>query len=209
MALDLEKINKIPTPQKLVVLVALVIGMYVAFWFLFVTPRTVEIAKEEEKYNGLQKDILKLQAVEEQEKEYKAKRKILEEKLILAKKKLPSRAEIPELLARIDNLGRGTRLAFKVFKPGKERRGKGEAGKVYFEVPIKIALEGTFHQVAAFFDRLSRLERIMNVNTITIKPMGGGLLKIDCELVTFRFAEEKKKPPPKKKGRKEKRKGKK
>ena len=38
----------------------------------------------------------------------------------------------------------------------------------YQEVPINIDVEGTYHNLGAFFDRISRLSRLVNMGTIKV-----------------------------------------
>jgi type IV pilus assembly protein PilO len=55
-------------------------------------------------------------------------------------------------------------------------------------------VRGGFHQVATFFDRVGKLDRIVNVSDITIKdPKVVGddvVLQSNCQVVTYRFLSE-------------------
>src|SRR5260370_35410761 len=45
------------------------------------------------------------------------------------------------------------------------------AKEFYQEVPINVSVEGTYHNLGAFCDRVSRLSRLVNLGTIKIKSM--------------------------------------
>ncbi|MGH7361537.1 MAG: type 4a pilus biogenesis protein PilO, partial [Candidatus Methylomirabilales bacterium] len=40
----------------------------------------------------------------------------------------------------------------------------------YAEVPIQVRVEGSFHALGAFFDRMGKMERIMNIGTLSVSP---------------------------------------
>ena len=61
----------------------------------------------------------------------------------------------------------------------------------YAEVPVALEVVGTFHEVAMFFDRLSKLGRIVSVHGVNIKEpeeRGGRVeLNVTGSAVTYRF----------------------
>jgi len=60
----------------------------------------------------------------------------------------------------------------------------------YAEVPFLLELEGGYHEIAQFFERLSKLSRIVNVGALNIKANGrgeGSTLRVGGTATTFRF----------------------
>ena len=112
----------------------------------------------------------------------------LDEALKVAITLLPETREIPELLTQISQLGLSAGLEFRLFKPEPER-----PADFYAEVPVSLAILGFFHDLARFFDHLSKLSRIVNITDIKIslaKGSGGAYtLTTNCLLTTFRFLE--------------------
>ena len=55
-------------------------------------------------------------------------------------------------------------------------------------------MRGTYHELAAFLDRVKRLDRIVNVADITLKKprVDGDIVVLDasCTATTFRFLDE-------------------
>jgi type IV pilus assembly protein PilO len=91
-------------------------------------------------------------------------------------------------------------LEFLLFRPA------GEVNKgFYAEIPVNIEVQGGYHNLGMFFDKVARLSRIVNVSDIKIKKKGskggGGTLKATCVATTYRFVEEAKKGS-KRKGKK-------
>jgi type IV pilus assembly protein PilO len=112
----------------------------------------------------------------------------LDETLKAAIALLPETREIPELLTQISQLGSTAGLEFRLFKPEPEKK-----ADFYAEVPVNLAILGRFHDLARFFDHLSKLSRIVNVTDIKISLTKGSgdtqLLTTNCLLTTFRFLE--------------------
>lgn len=62
----------------------------------------------------------------------------------------------------------------------------------YRRYPIKMSIDGTYHDLAIFFDRLSRESRIFNVGGLGIKPARNSRFTISADFTatTFVFKEE-------------------
>ena len=202
---QIEKILKLPTKQKIAILVAVVVIEAAALGWFLVKPKV-------EEYQSLKAELAKLQAeVDEKtkiannlpklQKEYDQ----LNQELALALTELPNSKEIPSLLTSITSLGKNAGLDFLVFKP------KGEIPKdFYAEVPVDITVSGSYYSVANFFAAVANLPRIVNITNVAfsdIKTSGSRtLMKVVCLATTFRFLDNKEikddktnaKTPPKK-----------
>ncbi len=106
-----------------------------------------------------------------------------------ALRELPNDREIPELLKRISSVARKVGLEIKKFQPLPE-----VVREYYAEVPVALEVAGSYHEVAMFFDRLSKLGRIVYVKNVEIKnpEEQGGKVFLDVvgTSVTFRFLSE-------------------
>lgn len=79
---------------------------------------------------------------------------------------LPARRNTPDLMRRIRSLTEQGDFALKRFTPGTLQ------DKEFFsEWPIAVNLEGSYHNLALFFDRISRFSRIINIEDLEIKGM--------------------------------------
>ena len=83
---------------------------------------------------------------------------------------------------------------YDLFEPKKEIQ-----KEFYEEIPVAINVNGGYHDVGAFFDRIANLSRIVNIKDIRMAPAGGGRLKTSCTAVTYKFRKEQ--PADKKKGK--------
>jgi type IV pilus assembly protein PilO len=104
--------------------------------------------------------------------------------------RLPDKKEIPDLLNTVSELASQSGLRITKFRQLDER-----LQDYYAEVPVELTMVGTYHEVAAFFDRIPRLSRLINVTGITMKrPVSateGIQIEVGCLATTFRFLDEK------------------
>jgi type IV pilus assembly protein PilO len=145
---------------------------------------SLELAVEE-----MRQSVQKHQAIAIRLDEINVRLAALDEALKVAITLLPETREIPELLTQITQLGLSAGLEFRLFKPEPER-----PADFYAEVPVSLAILGFFHDLARFFDHLSKLSRIVNITDIKISLAKGGsggayTLTTNCLLTTFRFLE--------------------
>ncbi|MCP4568562.1 MAG: type 4a pilus biogenesis protein PilO, partial [FCB group bacterium] len=79
-------------------------------------------------------------------------------------------------------------LEFLLFSPKRER-----PRNFYVEIPVSVEVRGEYHDVARFFDKVGRMERIVNMLEVSMKPAKtlGTDLVTKCVAVTYRFREEK------------------
>lgn len=76
---------------------------------------------------------------------------------------MPAKRNTQELLRQVRTLAEQGDFDLNVFKEGNEQR-----KEFYSEWPIDIALEGNYHNLALFFDRISRFRRILNIDKLSI-----------------------------------------
>ncbi len=100
-------------------------------------------------------------------------------------KQLPNRSEIDALLTDINQAGLGRGLQFELFRPAAQEK----MADFYAELPIKIRITGTFHDMGAFASDVAQLPRIVTLNDMVIAN-DKGMLSLDAEARTFRYLDE-------------------
>jgi Tfp pilus assembly protein PilO len=114
----------------------------------------------------LQEEINKGRAAERKLSQFREEVKRLELELAKLLQILPSARNTEELIKRIETLTRQGDFTLKKFTPGEP------SNKDFYAVyPIDIALDGTYHNLALFFDRMSRFSRIINVEDLKINNL--------------------------------------
>ena len=100
-------------------------------------------------------------------------------------KQLPNRSEIDALLTDINQAGLGRGLQFELFKPAAQEK----MADFYAELPIRIKITGTYHDMGAFASDVAQLPRIVTLNDLAIQNEKG-VLTLDAEAKTFRYLDE-------------------
>jgi len=185
----LESFAKLPRAYRMAAIPALcglVLGLY---GYAFYKPASVELAQVEQQERELQRKVSEVRAIVANLAAFEKELADLEQKLKLALRQLPDSKELPVLLTDISSLGKDAGLEFKLFKP------KAEVPRdFYAEVPIEIEFSGSYHDIARFFDKVSRLPRIVNVNRMVMKLADADsestVLSVRGEATTFRFIEQ-------------------
>jgi type IV pilus assembly protein PilO len=151
---------------------ALGIGVFVAallagavHWFYF-KPLQEEIANKKVELEGLNQEIAKGRAAERKLAQFREEVKRLELELSKLLQILPSKRNTEELIKRIETLTRQGDFTLKKFTPAEFVQ-----KEFYAEWPIEIQVEGTYHNLALFFDRMSRFSRIVNVEDMNVKSL--------------------------------------
>lgn len=189
-----EKVEALPRPQRIALFVGIFILFIGSFTYFFYFPKIAEIKNLSDQHQKLvnQLDAAKKNAATL--KSFEDKMKKAETEFNLALKALPNSQEIPTLLSSISQSGTDAGLQFKLFQP-KGSRKKG----FYAEIPVSISIVGGYHNIALFFDKVSELDRIVNIRDISMKQGKGSTLNVSCQAVTYQFIKEQ---PKKKKGKK-------
>ena len=185
----LERISKLTGIQKLGAALGIYVLIAAAIFFGLVSPTSEKISAAESRRSDLTAERDETRTIAENRDKWEKKVDILNEELAKAVKELPNDREIPELLRRVSSIGKKIGLEFLLFQPTPEVR-----REFYADVPVKLKIEGSFHEVATFFDRIGKLNRIVNISDIEMKdPLersGKIILTTDGTAVTYRFLTE-------------------
>ena len=197
-----EKVEKIKMPFRIVILVLTVGIIAGAFIWLVYLPKTGEIIKTKLEVGDLRQRLNRAKVKAKGLAKFEAEMAQVDAQFKEALKLLPDTKEIPTLLKNVTQLGTESDLEFRLFSPRKER-----AKGFYLEIPVSIVVSGSYHDVALFFDRVGKMERIMNIINVSMKPTKSRstTLVTNCQAVTYRFkGESDAKPTKTKKKRKKK-----
>ncbi|HEY4715849.1 MAG TPA: type 4a pilus biogenesis protein PilO [bacterium] len=187
--INIDVIMKRPLEQKILILAGALVSVFLLYLWLGYLPKTKDLSNVEKQLSTHEAKLNQLKAIAGDLPRFKEEVEKLEKRLQEALVRLPNKSEIPTFLLDISNQGKEVGLQFNLFKP------KGESSKgLYAEVPVEVKVNGTYHEIGTFFDRLSRLPRIVNVRDITLgglKDIGGRwVLESAFTTVTFRFIED-------------------
>ncbi len=194
MALTMDSILKLSKQKKVLILAAILCVIIALYLYAFFLPQKDELTKARGELSKLAKELNESKAITRDLEKFKDQVQKLNEELKSALTQLPNEREIPEILKNISSLGKESSLEFTLFRPKPE-----EPQQFYAKVPIELVALGTYHNIGIFFDKVSKLPRIINVvdfNMTRAKDIKGKseteiLVKTSCMINTYRFIEKK------------------
>jgi len=187
------QIQKIPSKTRVVGFFGLLGVLVILFIWQVHIPKKTQIKELEKDIAAIQLTIKandeKIRKLDELRVEVKS----LEQKLQLLTAQLPPETEVSGLLRQIQNLVSQSGLSLKLWRPDKRR---AHPSGLYEEIPINMDLTGGYHDVGMFFDRVSKLTRIVNMLNLkmgqaTMSKTGNMEIKISCTAMTFAAVEKK------------------
>ena len=156
------------------------------------TPMRDQLAAGDRQLAELQNKIQEGRAAKQQLPRFREEVRQLEMELDKLLRILPARRNTPDLLRRIRSLTEQGDFALKRFTPGQL-----SDREFFSEWPIAVSVDGGYHNLALFFDRISRFSRIINIEDLTIAALPGGrgghTLAANFRAKTFVYKEA---PPP-------------
>ena len=157
-------LTKLPLAGQLgvsAVIAALICGGFYYFWYSEALDKQ---RQKETRLADLQKQIRALEATANRLPEFQREVQALEARLETLKRILPPEKEMPDLMRRIQYLAAQSSLQIRKFNPAAV-----VTKDFYQEVPVSIDVEGTYHNMGAFLDRVSRMSRLVNMSDLKIK----------------------------------------
>ena len=189
-ALDINDIGRWPLLFRalligLLFLLVVSIGVYLQI-FKEKNPQLERVQQEEQSlratFEGKQRQAVNLDAYVEQLTQ-------MEGSFGALLRQLPNRTEVPSLLVDISQTGLASGLDEELFQPS----GEVDKQDFYAELPIRIRLRGSFHELAAFVSGVAALPRIVTLHDIDIKrgkEGQGDELVLDLTAKTYRYLDE-------------------
>jgi len=149
-------------------LVFLLIGaiLFGIFYFVVYSPTQDEISSIVTQSDQLQEEIRKAERNQDKLKKLEEEKALNEKILEDLKGILPEKKEVAQILRKIQAIASNARLKTSTFtfNPEQDR-------EIYLEWPIAISLEGNYHNLGIFFDQVSRMKKIFNIDNLHISPL--------------------------------------
>jgi len=190
-------LTKLSLAGQLGVSVAIAALIGGGFYYLWYADKVKEENTKKAKREALQKEIRALEVTANKLQEFQREVQLLEAKLETLKRILPPERETPDLMRRVQALAGQSFLTIRKFNPATVTQ-----KEFYQEVPINVELSGTYHNLGTFFDRVSRLSRLVNVKNLKVKSStkqsANSTIDAACQALTYVYQDA---PPPVAKGK--------
>lgn len=183
-------LGKLPWQGQLGLFVAICIAGAGAFYYYYESPRQAAMATQAIELSGIRARITKGQTTARQLPEFRNQVTELEARLESLKPILPNERDAGELLRRVQTLAVQSNLVIRGFRPQPIT-----TKAMHAEWPIGLQLEGSYHNLGLFLDRVSKFPRIINIGGLTLAQRPGGAtagatMTISCTATTFVLVEQ-------------------
>jgi type IV pilus assembly protein PilO len=186
---------KLPWYGQLGVFVFISAAAAGAFYYFNEMPRQEAMKVKAAELSTIRGRIAKGQATARQLPEFRAQVTDLEARLESLKPILPDERDAGDLLRRVQTLAVQSNLVIRTFRPQAITM-----KALHAEWPISLTLEGSYHNLGLFLDRVSKFPRIINIGALVLAQRettnAAATMTINCTATTFVLVEPK--PVPRK-----------
>lgn len=137
-----------------------------------------EIAKEQDLKNEYQRKAFQVASLDALRKQMAD----VEERFAELLKQLPTDKEVPGLLEDITEIGQDAGLVFNLIALQPERK-----QQFYVELPIRIQVRGTYHQMGEFVSGVAAIRRIVTLHDFSLSPADANTLSMEISAKTYRY----------------------
>ena len=162
-----KKIAELSPLQLALIVLGLAVSVYGLYWYFILDEKLIQITKAEQTVAQLEKDIALYRTQVANLPELERNLSLRKKELYYAKTLLPEDSRALEmLLSSFEKLGRDENVEFILFQPGAE-----QIQDFYATRTVQLQISGTFHRLVTYFDRLSRLDRLVSIQDINFTPV--------------------------------------
>ena len=162
MALKLD-FGKLPWHAQLGAFAFVALAGVGAFWYFYASPAETDLATKRAEVQQLQTSIQAGLATAKRLPEFRREVTVLEAQLDRMRTVLPEEQDVADLLRRVQAMATQSNLQIKGFTPAAVTK-----RDLHAEWPIGLKLEGNYHDLGAFLERVSKFPRIINVGALHI-----------------------------------------
>jgi type IV pilus assembly protein PilO len=177
-------LTKLPWQAQIGAFVVIAIGAAAGFYYEIEAPARAEMVTRRTQLASLRKDITKGLTTAKKLPEFRAGVTDLENRLANLRAILPEEKDAADLLRRMQTVAVQSNLDIRSFKPNPT-----VTKELHAEWPISLELQGNYHNLAQFFDRVGKFTRIVNITGVDIKnrdrPSANLTISAKCTATTF------------------------
>jgi type IV pilus assembly protein PilO len=166
----------LPVWAQMLIVIVLIIALTIMGHIYLLKPQGTDIGKKDEELSKLKTENNKAAIIEKSMPEFEAEVKRLEERLKELVQILPTTLETEVIVDKIKGIADNYHVQIVDIAP-KPLAVKG----VYSEFTMVFKVRGTYHTIALFFDKLAKMERIVNVPETSLKRVKSKDLAVSVE----------------------------
>ena len=181
-------LNKLPWKVQVGIFLTVAVAAVGGFYWYYVQGAQATVTTQLQKLDAMKVEINKGKATARQLPAFRQQVTELSARLDSLRAVLPEEKDVSDLLRRLQTLATQSNLTIRSFKPAPIVQKETHA-----EWPIELELDGTYHNLGLFLDRVSKFPRIINVKNVRIKakdkPQPGSTVVAQCVATTYVLVE--------------------
>jgi type IV pilus assembly protein PilO len=185
----LDQFNEYTLAEKIVGFSAIAALLFAVFYFLLYSGLAAQATGLSSEIDKLRTDRSDLQSLKEQRDDLLSRVESLQKEIDAMKKKLPSSAELSQLINLLNDRAKTAGLQIENFK----RRNDTEE-KFYKTITIDMKLRGTYGELLSFFESVDQMNRIVNMRNLSMSRVesgaAGGQLVVNTVAKTYQYKEQ-------------------
>lgn len=186
-----SSLSRLPLVARMGIGAGLLVLVGVAYFVVFFGDLSSSIKAAENKEKQLREELSEARKAEFAYQKDLAELNERKDRARELQKILPTSTEYPSFLSSVQGVANVTGVGLSAWTPQEE-----VAEEFYARVPMKLELTGKYHQVAKFFYGVGQLDRIINMENISITEpkleAGDTAVKVEVLATAFRMLEESK-----------------
>jgi type IV pilus assembly protein PilO len=165
----IPKFNELSTGIQIILILVLGVALGAAIEYVFLRPIQEKNKATQATVDQLAQEVAPLRPFEARQKQLIEENRQLEIQLANLQRIVPEDKEVDGFVRLVNGASNQAGVDMRRFtsKPLVRQ-------DYYTEVPFETELDGPYYQVMGFFDRLSRMERIVNVTNLKMGSIKGG-----------------------------------
>jgi type IV pilus assembly protein PilO len=159
-------LNKMPWYGQ-ILLFGVLAGITVyGFEYFYASDQRAKLETKQSELQQVRDRVTRGKAIAAQLPQFQAQVADLESRLEGLKAVLPETRDVGEMLRRVQTLATQSNLTVRTFRPQPLKK-----KELHTEWPMQLEFDGTYHNLGLFFDRVSKVPRIINISNVGIKGL--------------------------------------
>lgn len=151
-------------------------------YFLLLSPLQARVAAQDGQNRSVQAELVQTRAAIADLARFRRETSAIERQLEATREKLPAEREISTLYRTLSESAFQSGLEVGTFQPKEPR-----VHDYYTEIPIAMAVEGGYHQLGKFFERVAAIPRIVTVSDLKVAGLGKGRSSLHADVTVSTY----------------------
>jgi type IV pilus assembly protein PilO len=171
------------SPAQKIALGTIAVAAIVGFaYFFMISPEQGKVAVLEAQNRGVQAELQQARTALTELMRFRRETADVERTLEATREKLPTEREIPPLYRTLSESAFQAGLEVAVFQPKEPK-----AQDYYTEIPIAMGVEGGYHQLGKFFEKVATIPRIVTISDLKVVGMPKSRAVLHADLVVSTY----------------------